>query len=142
MALTVEDRLEIMDLVARYNYAADLKDIEATVADYTDDGTIEGFYSTGRGKDAMRRDLVGIFAGEGTLKRHLAPNLRIAGDGDTAEVSYVLLVIEGETSPSVGATAAITDRVRKVDGRWLVERHRIDVDPSIRVYQQPSEESS
>ena len=136
MALTVGDRLEIMELVARYNLAADEKDVEATLAEYADDGVIEGFYSTGRGKEAMRRDLPAIFEAEGTLKRHLAPNLRIGGDGDVAEVSYVLLVVEGEERPAVGATALIRDELRKVEGRWLVARHHIGVDPSIRVYEQ------
>jgi ketosteroid isomerase-like protein len=136
MALTAEDRLEIMDLVARYNLAADEKDVEATLAEYADDGVIEGFYSTGRGKEAMRQDLPAIFDAEGTLKRHLVPNLKISGDGDVAEISYVLLVVEGEERPAVSATAFIRDELRKVGDRWLVARHHIEVDPSIRVYEQ------
>jgi ketosteroid isomerase-like protein len=136
MALTAEDRLEIVDLVAGYNLAADEKDVEATLAEYADDGVIEGFYSTGRGKEAMRQDLPAIFDAEGTLKRHLAPNLKISGDGDVAEISYVLLVVEGEERPAVGATAFIRDELRKVGDRWLVTRHHIEVDPSIRVYEQ------
>ena len=135
MALTVEDRLEILELLSRYNLAADDKDVEAMVADFTEDGMIEGFYSTGQGKEAMRRDLPAIFEAEGTLKRHLALNPRMAGDGDEAEVSYILLVVEGEERPAVGATALIRDELRKVGDRWLVARHRIEVDPSIKVYE-------
>ena len=134
--LTVDDRLEIMDVVARYNLAADEKDVEGTLSHYTEDGVIEGFYSTGEGREAMRRDLPAIFEGEGTLKRHLAPNLVIDGDGGSARVRYVLLVVEGEERPMVGATARITDEMRKVEGRWLISRHLIEIDPSIRVYQQ------
>ena len=136
MALTLEDRLEILELLSRYNLAADDKDVEAMVADFTEDGVIEGFYVTGQGKEAMRRDLPAIFEAEGTLKRHLALNTRMVGDGETAEVSYVLLVVEGEERPSVGATALIRDELCKVGDRWLVVRHRIEVDPSIRVYEQ------
>ena len=136
MALSVEDRLGIMEVVARYNLAADEKDVESTLLHYAENGQIEGFYSTGRGKEAMRRDLPAIFEGEGTLKRHLAPNLLIDGDGENARVSYVLLVVEGEERPMVGATAWITDEMTKVDGRWLISRHLIEVDPSIRAYDQ------
>ena len=136
MALSVEDRLEIMDVVARYNIAADEKDVEATLEHYAEDGWIEGFFSTGKGKEAMRRDLPAIFEGEGTLKRHLAPNLVIEGDEGGARVRYVLLVVEGEERPMVGATARITDEMVKADGRWLISRHLIDVDPSIRAYQE------
>ena len=106
------------------------------VADFADDGVIEGFYSTGQGKEAMRRDLPAIFEAEGTLKRHLALNPRISGDGEVAEVSYVLLVVEGEERPAVGATALIRDELRRVGDRWLVVSHRIEVDPSIKVYEQ------
>ena len=136
MALTLEDRLEILELLSRYNLAADDKDVEAMVADFAEDGLIEGFYSTGRGKEAIRRDLPAIFEAEGTLKRHLALNPRMAGDGDEAEVSYVPLVVEGEERPAVGATALIRDELRRVGDRWLVVRHRIEVDPSIKVYVQ------
>ena len=48
----------------------------------------------------------------------------------------MLLVIEEEERPMVGATARITDEMTKVDGRWLISRHLIEVDPSIQVYQQ------
>ena len=136
MALSAEDRLGIMDVVARYNLAADEKDVESTLLHYAENGQIEGFYSTGRGKEAMRRDLPAIFEGEGTLKRHLAPNLVIDGDGENARVGYVLLVVEGEERPMVGATVRITDEMTKVDGRWLISRHLIEVDPSIRTYEQ------
>src|SRR3712207_1692857 len=125
-----------MDLVARYNLAADEKDVEAMLAEYADDCVIGGFYSTGEGKEAMRDDLPSIFEAEGTLKRHLAPNLRITGDGVVAQVSYVLLVVEGEERPAVGATALIRDQMRKVRGRWLISRHHIEVDPSIKMYGQ------
>ncbi len=136
MALTLENRMEILELMSRYNLAADDKDVEAMVADFADDGMIEGFYGTGQGKEAMRRDLPAIFEAEGTLKRHLALNPRISGDGEVAEVSYVLLVVEGEERPAVGVTALIRDELRKVGDRWLVVRHRIEVDPSIKVYEQ------
>lgn len=136
MTLALEDRLEILELLFRYNLAADEKDVDAMVADFADDGVIEGFYRTGRGKEVMRRDLPAIFEAEGTLKRHLVLNPRMAGDGETATVSYTLLVVEGEERPAVGATALIRDEVRKVGDRWLVARHRIEVDPSIKVYEQ------
>ncbi len=135
VALSVEHRLEILELLSRYNLAADDKDVEAMVTDFADDGVIEGFYSTGQGKEAMRRDLPPIFEAEGTLKRHLALNPRMSGDGEVAEASYVLLVVEGEERPAVGATALIRDELRKVADRWLVVRHRIEVDPSIKVYE-------
>ena len=131
MSLSVEDRLDIVELINRYNTLADERDVEGTLECYTDDGQITGDFSTGEGKEAMREDLPAIFEAEGTLKRHLALNHQLSGDGDAAEARYILAVLEGESIPSVGATAVITDELRKVDGAWLVKRHNVDIDPSM-----------
>jgi hypothetical protein len=131
MALTVEDRLDIVELINRYNTLADERDVEGTLGCYTDDGQITGDFGTGSGKDAMREDLPAIFEAEGTLKRHLALNHQLSGDGESAEARYILAVLEGESIPSVGATAVITDELRKVDGEWLVRRHEVDIDPGM-----------
>jgi ketosteroid isomerase-like protein len=131
MALTADDKFEILDLIARYNLTADEKDVEGMLGCYTDDGVIEGDMSTGKGKDAMRVDLPRLFAMEGTLKRHLVMNHRISGDGERAEVRYLLLVIEGESIPAVGASTQVCDELRKEGGRWLVARHSLKIDPAM-----------
>ena len=131
MGLSVEDRLDIIELINRYNTLADERDVEGTLDCYTEDGKITGDFGTGEGQTAMREDLPAIFEAEGTLKRHLAVNHQVSGDGETAEARYVLAVLEGESIPSVGATAIITDELKKVDGAWLVRRHDVDIDPSM-----------
>ena len=134
MPLSADDRFALLDLIARYNLAADEKDVEATVAHYTDDGYIEGDMSTGRGKDAMREGLPDIFATEVTLKRHIATNVRFGEPDDQGEVEvgYVLLVMEAGAVPVAVATSMITDTFRRVDGEWKVARHHVAVDPSAR----------
>ncbi|MBC7961228.1 MAG: nuclear transport factor 2 family protein [Vallitaleaceae bacterium] len=129
--LTAEDKFEILDVIARYNRAADLRDVEKTVSLYTDEGIIEGDFHTRRGKAGLRQDLPGIFEMEGTLKRHISTNHIIEGDGNTATVYSMLVVLEGETFPSVGATVDITDEFRKEGGRWLIARHHLKIDPSM-----------
>jgi hypothetical protein len=119
VGLTLEDRLEILELLSRYNLAADDKDVEAMVADFTEDGVIEGFYVTGQGKEAIRRDLPAIFEAEGTLKRHLALNPRMVGDGETAEVSYVLLSSRGRRGLPWGLRlSSATSYARWGTGGW------------------------
>jgi ketosteroid isomerase-like protein len=132
VSLTTDDRLAILEVIARYNRLADDRDVEGTVALYTDDGYIDGDFSTGRGPDGLRADLPGIFAMEGTLKRHISVNHVLDGDGETATVRSLLLVVEGETLPAVGATADITDELRKQDGGWRVARHHVAIDPAMR----------
>jgi len=130
--LSVDDRLAILDVVARYNRFADERDVEGTVGLYTEDGFIDGDFSTRRGHDGLRADLPGIFEMEGTLKRHVTVNHIIEGDGDAATVRSMLVVVEGETVPAVGATADITDELRKVDGGWKLARHHVSIDPAMR----------
>ena len=129
--LSANDRLAILEVITRYNRLADDRDVEETVALYTQDGFIEGDFQTGPGPEGLRADLPGIFAMEGTLKRHITTNHLIEGEGDRATVSSMLVVLEGETLPGVGATADVTDEFQKVDGQWRVARHHVKIDPSM-----------
>ena len=128
------DRFAILDLIAAYNLAADVKDIEATVGYYTADGQIEGDMRTGKGHAGLRADLPDIFAAEPGLKRHLANNVQFLGrtaDGEV-EARYVLLVMEASAITLSIATSLVTDRFREVDGTWKVAHHHVAIDPSAR----------
>ncbi len=151
--LTADDRLDMIDAIARYNNASDTRSVEDFVAEFTDDawftggaGTVDGTSglstafsftvggkeSTRGGKVGLRAVLPGMFTHQGTHKRHLASNyaFRPLGDG-RVEVDYVLFVLEAEAAPAVGATAWVTNRFRRDGGRWLVEEHALFIDPSL-----------
>lgn len=129
--LSTQDKLELTELVAGYSLASDRKDVAGHMAYYTEDGFIDGDMTTSKKNENMAEDLAGIFAMEGTLKRHLAMNFMFAGDENKAIVDYLLLVIEGETMPAVMATSVIQDEMVKVDDEWKVKRHHIKVDPAM-----------
>jgi len=130
--LTADDRLEMLDLIHRYNWSADARDVPATLAEYTADGAITGDFAAGPGP-SFGADLARVFASEGTLKRHVACNVRVApGDAASVVVAYVLLVVEAGAAPAVAATSVIRDELRKEDGRWKVHRHRVRIDPGLR----------
>ena len=133
MPLSADDRFALLDLIARYNLVADEKDVEATIALYTEDGQIVGDMSTGPGHAGLREDLPDIFALEVTLKRHLACNVRFAEPaGDEVEAHYVLHVVEAGVAPVTVATSLVSDRFRRVAGEWKVARHHVAIDPSAR----------
>lgn len=132
MPLSAEDRLDILDVLARVNWAADEKDVEATAAFYARDGSITGSF-TARAGDDFRADLEKIFIGEGTLKRHTLANPVVEGSGDRATVRWLLVVFEGETDARFVATARVVDEMRKEDGRWFIARHEVSIDPSMRI---------
>lgn len=125
MPLSADDKLAILDTIARYNIAADKRDVEATIDLYTDDGYIDGFFQARAGR-AFGEDLKSIFEGEAnTLNRHVSVNHVIAGDSDRAVVDSLLIVFQGDMPAAVRGTVVIRDELRKVEGRWLVARHHI-----------------
>ncbi|MBV9076385.1 MAG: nuclear transport factor 2 family protein [Methylobacteriaceae bacterium] len=132
MPLTADDRLAILDVLARANWAADAKDVEELADHYAPDGQISGAFQAQAG-DGFRGDLRRIFDGEGSLKRHLLANPVIEGDGDRAQVTWLMPVFEGETEPALVATCKVTDELRRENGRWLIVHHRVEIDPSMTI---------
>ncbi len=81
--------------------------------------------------DGLRQVLPGMFAMEGTAKRHLATNhVFDQVDDTTIRVGYILTVLEAETAPAVVATAWVTDTFHHQGGTWLVDEHAIAIDAS------------
>jgi hypothetical protein len=138
MGLTVEDRLDIMELLARYNHAIDglLPDpAEAWADTFTDDGVFEtvGHYDPPtvlRG----RKELVAFAANvQETRPRqgyHWNNNVIIEGDGDEArETCYLRTARALIGGPEeVGVTGVYRDELRKVAGRWRFTRRVITFD--------------
>ena len=88
--LTTEDRLDILDLLARYNYAIDDNDGDAWAACFTEDGVFTSPNGSFTGREALSK-----FADES--KRgglHLTSNHIITCDGNEVEMRcYLQLVI-------------------------------------------------
>lgn len=131
MTLTPQDRFDILDLIARYNRAADDRDVEGTLAVYSDDGAIEGDFQAGPGS-SFRDALMAIFESEGTLKRHVSVNHAFHEVADGVAVQSLLVVVEGESAPAVVATATVRDQFRREQGLWKLHRHHVQIDPSLR----------
>lgn len=79
----------------------------------------------------MVEDLAQMFAMEGTLKRHLAMNFIFEQQNEKIKVKYLLLVIEGDTSPAVIATAQVEDIFIQEKGEWKIELHTVKIDPAM-----------
>jgi ketosteroid isomerase-like protein len=122
MPPSVDDRLAILDLAARYNQAFDYGDVEAWVATFTSDGvfaTATGF--TARGIEELR-----AFAEEakGTAisYRHWNSSHTIEVEGDTATHTCYLMVLSLEEAPKIWAVGRYDDELRKVNGDWRFRR--------------------
>jgi hypothetical protein len=132
MALTLEDRMDIRDLFARYGWAVDTGD-SAGVADLFTQGAvvklrettlhstfndvlewITGFHATNEG-----------FRG----RQHYMDQFIIDGDGERARVRAFWLIVKAETVTSknrfIHNNGYYDNIVVKRDGRWLIEELRI-----------------
>jgi hypothetical protein len=74
MTLSVADRLDILDVLARADWAATRRDSEACVALFTDDAVLDGEKGEHRGKELLRRSVGPIWASEGAATVHLTLN--------------------------------------------------------------------
>lgn len=124
--LTVEDRLEIFDVLARYNWAIDTDDAEAFVSTFAPGGEFVTKDRVYAGHDELRELMVYLHAKRDNSQRslfHNVSNVVIEGDGE--QVRFVAQLIgpriadDGVTTLQLGW---YDDRLAKVDGRWRFAR--------------------
>jgi uncharacterized protein (TIGR02246 family) len=121
--LSAEDRLDIMDLIARYAYTLDQGDLDGYVDNFAPDGVL---FEDHRGRDAireyvamlMRQGRAGPLPNGDVAYRHFVGSPVIDGAGDRATVHSYLLWVNMGSSPPVSAAAEYTDQTVKLDGRW------------------------
>ena len=124
--LSVEDRLVIQELYARYCWAMDTGDPDALVATYTPTGVFSPPTNlVVIGHDALRKWAIGRAAfrlTEATTNgQHWNANLVLEGDGQSARGRcYFMRIMHTREPMSVvfDASGWYEDELRKVDGAW------------------------
>ncbi len=129
--LTADDRLDILDVLARYCWALDTADPDALSACFAREGVIvwDTFADppTWTGREHIR-ELAEVFRnmpGSVGRQHHLA-SVVIEGDRDGARVRAYVHVTDrkGEQPFPVRFAGWYDDRLVREDGRWLLaERH-------------------
>jgi hypothetical protein len=124
--LSAEDRLDIMDLIARYAYTLDSGDLEGYVNNFAPDGLLFGHH---RGRDAIREFVAGLqrqgragpLPNGDVAYRHFVGSPVIDGAGDRAIVHSYLLWVNMGSEPPVSAAAEYTDECVKLNGKWFFQ---------------------
>jgi pimeloyl-ACP methyl ester carboxylesterase len=121
--LSAADRLEIEDLIARYNVSEDIGDIDSWVSTFTRDGSFKGerhgTYITGH--HGLRQFAIERRRRPGVDRYvHWTSNVIISATDEGARAkSYVMTI---ECAPQGGfrirGLAIKTDELRREDGRW------------------------
>jgi len=124
--LSADDRLDIMDLIARYAHTLDSGDLDGYVNNFAPDGVL---FENHKGRQQIR-DYVAMLMREGragplpngeVAYRHFAGQSTIDGAGDHATVHSYLLWVNMGSEPPVSAAAEYVDECVKLDGRWYFQ---------------------
>lgn len=127
MPLTLEDRMEILDLAARYSHASDHGDGAALAETFTEDGIFEGAGEPRQGR-AAHLAATNALGASGLVIRHFTSNPVIEGDGDAATM-LLYVEVKNLADPSTPMLVGrYHDELRRVDGRWRFARRRVEVD--------------
>jgi uncharacterized protein (TIGR02246 family) len=124
--LSADDRLAIMDLIARYAYALDSGDLEGYANNFATDGVLfERHHGRAQIKDyvaqLMREGRAGPLPNGDVAYRHFVGSPVIDGAGERAIVHSYLLWVNMGSEPPVSAAAEYTDECVKLDGRWFFQ---------------------
>ena len=123
----MSDKDEIRELLARYCFALDADRFDEMAALFAEDGVWETAFGTGTGRTGIAGQARSILTGEQPKRVHLTTNIVIDLDGDTATARSNWVVIQNNSAgPVIGSGGVYSDRLAKIDGRWLFKHRTID----------------
>jgi hypothetical protein len=124
--MSVEDRIGIQDLLARYAWALDTGDVESLVACFTTDAVVleEVFEDADRweGHDAIRRLAAHYHSSPGFPGRqHYVGQSLVSGNSQSCFVKSFAFVTEchGEPPYTLRFAGFYEDKLEKYNGAWL-----------------------
>jgi|SRR5580658_3223220 ketosteroid isomerase-like protein len=128
MTLSAEDRLEILELLARADDAASARDADAYVALFTEDGVLDGEKGEHRGRDALRLAVNVVWASEGPASAHLTLNAIIGptdGQPNRATATSTLIIVDPGQPPKLLSLSRVVQHVEKTGPRWQIARRSV-----------------
>ena len=134
--LSALDRLEVMELIGRYQQCIDSGDEEAYAANFVPDGVVEAPSGVFNGREEIKgmiRDMVarGRIGGTPPSVRHFNSMPYIfQGDGQRCSAQTYMLTFGCDEEGELIADAHWTyiDDIVKHEGRWLFERRKFQLD--------------
>ena len=141
--MSAADRLDILDQIGRYSYAADERDADRLAALFTEDGVIERWLidsaaseERSEGHAALRAWAQGHYDArpEGVQTRHhQRATVFDELTADSARTSTMLLLTwigPGDRAPVTTASGVYHDEWRRTPGGWRIARRAIHIDRS------------
>jgi SnoaL-like domain len=128
VTLSADDRLDILELLARADNAATRRDAAAYVALFSEDGVLDGDKGEHRGRQALAEAVKTVWASEGAASLHLTVNAvidRVPGHPWKAIANSTLLILEVGPPPVVRDVSFIVQEVIKNDGIWCIAKRTV-----------------
>ena len=139
--MTAEDRLDILEQIGRYSYAADERDAEGLVALFTDDGVIERWLTDSEapeertaGSAALRAWAQGHYDArpEGVQTRHhqraTVFDELVADRARTRTMLLLTRIGPGDRHPVSTGSGVYHDEWRRTADGWRIARRAIHID--------------
>jgi ketosteroid isomerase-like protein len=126
--MNTDDRLDILELIARADTAATARDADTYVSLFTADAVLDGPTGEIAGTEALRRAVGPIWASEGATSVHLTLNAVIDppdGGSNRAVVRSILLIVRGGDPPTIRGLSSIVQHVVNANGSWRIERRSV-----------------
>lgn len=124
------DRLDILELSARFDNSLDGGDAGRFASAFLPNGVLAGFWGESRGEEQLRQAHASMLATFAKDKRHVVTNHEIEVQGDRATMFCYLTVFDRHALAVTG-TATFTDELAKVDGAWRFARRTLHADPNV-----------
>jgi ketosteroid isomerase-like protein len=128
VTLSIEDRLEIAQLLVRVDNAASDRDVAGYVSFFTEEAVMDGEKGEFHGRQAISEAVGPVWASEGDMTMHLTLNTVIEESVDTTtevEAKTRLLIVSQGQPPVILNVSTITHRVVKVEDGWRVARRTV-----------------
>ena len=130
--ISVDDKIIIQELIAKYNLAIDTKNIDEWTNTWTDDGIWTTTFGEAKGKTELKNMFNQITNEFASGKRHTSTNIIIEDASSTnnmASAKSYLTVIEAQSTPEVVATGVYNDTLKKDgSGKWKFFQRKLDID--------------
>ncbi len=128
--LAAADRLEIMELGARFDNGLDAENPGKFVGTFVTDGVLAGFWGEAAGLEQIRGAYDFMLSTFARNRRHVVTNHEIGISGDTATMLSYLTVFDRASNTTIG-TATFTDQLVRHEGAWRFKRRTLAADSNV-----------
>lgn len=125
--------MDISDLVARFNRAADSGSADEIADTFTEDGVFEGPRSAARGRDEIRAYNLALEANPKSSRslqaRHLTANVvvELTSQDSARLVADLFMIVPGVSAPEISMMGGYEDELVRTLAGWRFKHRRVTV---------------